>query len=113
VAEALGTIPPLVVETDSDNEAHPPPADINSDFACSRDALGFVVAGGTVTNHSSETSTYSIFVVFEQGGVRLNDARAYVADLQAGQTARWQATALSSTDGELACRVQEVERRAS
>jgi hypothetical protein len=100
-------------ETNSGNNDNPPPEDINEDLACSSQPGVGPTASGTLTNNSSGTSGYIISVGFvDEAGTRVADATAFVNNVQAGQTATWEAPSLS--DGTLysTCEVTNVDRMA-
>jgi hypothetical protein len=101
------------VETDSGNEEHPPPDDINYEtLACTSDDITGAKATGTLTNHSSGLSGYMISVGFlDAAGVRVADATAFVNDVQAGQTTTWEALAFSDV-AYARCEIVSVERNA-
>jgi uncharacterized protein DUF4190 len=100
-------------ETDSGNTEHPPPADINGEPDCTTDPALGPIARGTLTNHSSELSGYMISVDFEDGtGTRVAAGTAIVNNVQAGQTANWEAAALDPDVQFETCEVVSVERLA-
>lgn len=102
-------------ESVSDNETHPPQADLNGDTECTLDELGSVVAKGTLTNHSSKTSSYMMQLSFnDAAGVRFAEAPVFHSDVRAGETVRWEASGLTRpVDGAWTCDVVSVERFSS
>lgn len=112
VAAATPTSGP---ETVSDNTVHPPQADLNDDTECALDQLGGVMARGTLTNHSSQTSSYMIHVSFnDEAGVRFAEAPVFHNDVRAGETVRWDASGFTRPVGaSWTCEVVSVERFSS
>lgn len=102
-------------ESISDNASNPPQADVNGDTECAVDDLGWVVASGSLTNHSSQTSSYTIHVSFNDGAaVRFAEAPAFHNDVRAGETVRWDApTFTRPAEGAWTCEVVSIERFAS
>ena len=111
------TAPPAtsIPESISDNTTNPPQADLNGDTECVLDTLGWVTAQGTLTNHSSETSSYMIQASFnDEAGVRFAEASAFHSDVRAGETVRWDATApRGAPPGPWTCEIVSIERFAS
>jgi hypothetical protein len=100
-------------ETNSGNDENPPPDDINDDLACSTQAGVGPTASGTLTNHSSGTSGYIISVGFvDEAGTRVADGTAIVNNIQAGQTATWEAPSLSDGTTYATCEITNVDRMA-
>jgi Domain of unknown function (DUF4190) len=100
-------------ETDSNNEENPPPEDINDDTSCTTEAGLGPVARGTLTNHSSGLSGYLISVGFlDAAGTRVAEGTAIVNNVQAGQTANWEAPAFDPSVQFETCEVVSVERLA-
>lgn len=102
-------------ETVSDNTTHPPQADLNGDTECTLDELGSVAAKGTLTNHSSQTSAYTLQVSFnDEAGVRFAEAPVIHNDVRAGETVRWDASGFARPEGSAwTCEVVSVERFSS
>jgi hypothetical protein len=102
-------------ETISDNTTHPPQDDLNGDTACSVEGFRGVLAKGTLTNHSSKTSSYTIHVSFnDDAGVRFAEATAFHNDVRAGESVQWDASGFAPPSGEAwTCEVVSVERFAS
>lgn len=103
-------------ETASGNTSNPPQADLNSDIECVTDATtGWVSANGTLTNHSSETSSYMISVSFnDASGTRFEESTAFNNDVRSGETAVWNAAGINEAPGDgWTCAVVSVERFAS
>lgn len=111
---ATGT-PTSGPESISDNASNPPQADLNGDTECAVDDLGWVTARGTLTNHSSQTSSYIIHLSFNDGAaVRFAEAPAFHNDVRAGETVRWDApTFTRPAEGAWTCEVVSIERYAS
>jgi hypothetical protein len=111
------TAPPAasIPESISDNSTNPPQADLNGDTECVLGSLGWVTAQGTLTNHSSETSSYMIHVSFnDEAGVRFAEAPTVHNDVRAGETVRWDATTPQGAPaGSWTCEVVSIERFAS
>jgi uncharacterized protein DUF4190 len=100
-------------ETDSNNTDNPPPADINGEPDCTTDPALGPIARGTLTNHSSGLSGYLISVGFlDAAGTRVAEGTAIVNNVQADQTANWEASALDPGVQFDTCEVVSVERLA-
>lgn len=110
-APAATSIP----ESISDNTTNPPQADLNGDTECVIGTLGWVTAQGTLTNHSSETSSYMMQVSFnDEAGVRFAEAPTAHSDVRAGETVRWDASAPQGAPaGPWTCEIVSIERFAS
>lgn len=82
---------------------------------CKLDEAGFMIATLTVTNNSSDPSTYSIEVAFEStdGKVQYDTGSAFVNELNSGQTTTVEANSLAEPPGEFDCRIADVSRFAS
>lgn len=83
------------------------------EVSCTVDAAGFMVAEIPVTNNSSERSNYFVEVTFEAAdGSQIDTASAAVEALEPGQSTTAAAQTLTEppADGELTCRVVEVDR---
>jgi hypothetical protein len=80
------------VQTSSSNMAHPPQADVNPGWTLgSPDFADYATITGSVTNHSSKTSSYTLhFDLIGANGVRLDDTTAIVNEVQPGQTANFE-----------------------
>jgi hypothetical protein len=100
------------VETNSGNEQNPPPRDVELE-RCFTDDVGDVAAEGTAKNNTSETSSYTIEVTFHAGGRRIAGGNAFLAGVEPGETATWQASDPTDAPAEFDCRVQVVNRFAS
>ena len=91
---AKSTTHPVVsgVQTQSNNETHPPQADVNPGWTLASEGFdNYAKVTGTVTNHSSKTSTYTLhFDLIGSNGVRLDDTTAIVNEVQPGQTANFE-----------------------
>lgn len=98
--------------TSSDNTANPPTADVTVD-ACEVDEFGFVTVPLTVTNHSSEASSYFITIeVTDANDVRVGEALGSVDTLRPEQTAQVDAAGFDdlSGAGAVTCTLLRVER---
>lgn len=107
---------PSGIETNSGNEENAPPDDIDDGWKCEVDSLGQVQATGTLTNHSSETSSYSITVSFNEKGTntRFGDGTAFVNSVRAGEKATWEAITFDEPPAAgFTCEITEVDRYAS
>lgn len=107
--------PTSIPESISDNSTNPPQADLNGDTECVLGTLGWVTAQGTLTNHSSKTSSYMVQVSFnDEAGVRFAEAPTFHNDVRAGETVRWDASAPQGAPaGMWTCEVVSIERFAS
>lgn len=104
-----------IPESVSDNTTNPPQADLNGDTECTLDEIGWVTAQGTLTNHSSETSSYLIHVSFnDEAGIRFHEASAFHNDVRSSETVRWAAfPPHRAPEGPWTCEVVSIERFAS
>lgn len=104
-----------IPESISDNTTNPPQADLNGDTECTIGTIGSVMARGSLTNHSSTTSSYTIHVSFnDAAGVRFAEAAAAHIDVRSGETVLWDATPyVPPVDGAWTCEVVSIERFAS
>lgn len=103
------------VRSFSDNETNPPAEDVVV-TACASDDSGFMLAMGTVTNHSSGASDYYIEVVFETEDevTQLATGNASLSSIEPGQDAPLEASSFTKAPDEgFSCRVTEVNRFAS
>jgi hypothetical protein len=104
--------------TNSGNTEHPPTEDIELS-QCGPgigNAAGgnFVGATGTITNHSSEPSTYLGSVEFvDAGGTRYAESPIASNAVAPGQTVEWSAPTLTEAREGTQCNVTEIERVAS
>lgn len=83
--------------------------------SCQRDAtIGFPAAKVTVTNQSTETSTYAITVSFQSadGTVQHGEGAAFVARLEPGQRTEQtaQGAAQIPADAQVVCKVTSAKR---
>ena len=93
------------------NEKNPPQKDISADdMTCTTDSSGNMKASGTVTNHSSKTSLYSITISFRQNGNEIATGGDFLPSVDAGQTADWTANSGVEADGTFTCRIIEIDR---
>jgi hypothetical protein len=117
--EPVGEEPTAVDEpaegpiTNSGNEENPPTADVTL-TRCEPDDFGFAVAGGVITNNSSEPSTYSITVeVVDGAGVRYGEGYAGSSAVAPGQQVEWESFGAEELRPGSTCNVTQVERFAS
>ena len=94
------------------NSKHPPQDDISaSGMTCTTDSQGNMQASGTVTNHSSSTSTYTISISFRRNGAEIASGSDLLPSVDAGQTATWTAnSAVSGDGGPFTCKITEIDR---
>jgi P pilus assembly chaperone PapD len=70
-------------------------------------------ASGTIVNHSSKPSLYTIHVKFKDGnGNDVGDGIAAVAKVDPNETAKWSATSPVSHKGGVKCTLSSVTRAA-
>jgi len=75
---------------------------------------GHPSAKGTIVNHSSHASVYTIHVKFtDSAGNGVGDGLAAVAKVDAGSTANWHADGSVNAKGSLKCALSSVTRNAS
>jgi hypothetical protein len=100
-------------QTNSGNDTNPPPDDVEL-TDCIADDVGWIKASGTITNHSSEASTYFINVEFvASDGVRYAEGIATSSTVAPDQTAEWEASGLTEAREATTCNVTAVDRYAS
>lgn len=90
--------------------------DVKLDSCGEKDALGFVQAGITVTNDSSEASDYLIEITFasKDGTIQIGTGNTIISNLANGQSKMETVSALEETDQtEIVCTVSSVDRYAS
>ena len=93
------------------NSEHPPQKDISvDDMTCTTDRLGNMQASGTVTNHSSKTSLYSITISFRRNGAEVATGADFLPSVNAGQTASWTANSAVEAADRFSCRIVEIDR---
>ena len=84
--------------------------DLNPALACHRDH-GKLYANGSVTNHSSQSSTYLIEIGFAVAGTRVNSSDAYADEVRPGETAPIETSVHApARDGDVSCWVISVDR---
>ncbi len=72
---------------------------------------GHPTATGTIVNHSSKASLYTIHVKFkDSAGNGVGDGGAAVAKVQPSATATWHATGTQNAKGPLTCDLASVTR---
>jgi hypothetical protein len=75
---------------------------------------GHPSAKGTIMNHSSKSSVYTIHVKFtDAAGNGVGDGLAAVAKVDAGSTANWHADGSLNAKGPLKCTLSSVTRNVS
>jgi len=68
---------------------------------------------GTIVNHSSKSSVYTIHVKFKDAsGNDVGDGVAGVAKVDPNETAKWSATSSLSNKGNVKCSIDSVTRNA-
>ncbi|MCU1496900.1 MAG: hypothetical protein JWM47_853 [Acidimicrobiales bacterium] len=90
--------------------------DVKIDSCGEKDALGFVGAGITVTNDSTDPSDYMIEITFtsKDGKVQIGTGNTIISNLANGQSKTEKINALEETDQtEIVCTVSNVDRYAS
>jgi hypothetical protein len=104
--------------TNSGNEENPPPEDI--ELAECGPGVGnpaggsFIGAAGTITNHSSEPSSYVFTVEFvTPDGTRYAESPGSASAVAPDQTAEWSAPTVEEARPDTECRVTQVDRFAS
>lgn len=121
VALALGLGSCIVLAVAVDDAAEDIEADLEAedereaedvgDPECRVDDLGFMEAELTVTNNSSERSSYFIDVTFEApDGSQIETGAMVVNDLEPNQSKTDVAATFTEPGGEFTCRVVDVER---
>ena len=72
---------------------------------------GHPSAGGSILNHSSQTSLYTIHVKFaDSAGNGVGDGVAVVARVDSGTTATWHASGTLDAKGKVTCSLSSVTR---
>jgi hypothetical protein len=75
---------------------------------------GRPTASGTILNHSSKTSRYTIHVKFyDSSGNAVGDGLSAVASVDADQTAKWDTTGTLNAKGPVTCKLESVTRNQS
>ena len=99
------------IKSSSFNTEHPPQRDISvDDMDCTVDSSGDMMASGTVKNHSSKTSVYTVTISFRRNGVEVASASDVLPTVDAGQTASWTANSATPAQGPFICKIYEIER---
>jgi hypothetical protein len=111
--KAAGTIAKAstATTTKASVAANPPEADVAVQ-KCAADG-GKPAASLTVVNHSSKRSDYVISAGFVSGGVRGDDATAFITDLKPGQTVTVAMTGTKPAGEDFTCDPYRVDRIAS
>ncbi|HEY5153231.1 MAG TPA: hypothetical protein VIJ47_00760, partial [Acidimicrobiales bacterium] len=93
------------------NEKNPPQKDISADdMTCTTNSSGNMEASGTVTNHSSKTSLYSITISFRRNGTEVATGADFLPSVNAGQTGKWVANSGVEANGSFSCKIVEIDR---
>ena len=93
------------------NAKHPPQDDVSpGSMQCTTDSSGNMQASGTITNHSSNASTYTISVSFRQNGAEVGNGSDVVPRVSADGTATWTVNSVTTADGSFSCKITDVER---
>lgn len=101
-------------QTASGNTENPPPDDVELTTCANDPALGLAKVGGTITNHSSKPSDYTISVEFVTGNdVRYAEAIHLSTTVAPDQTVEWEEFGTGEWREGTTCRVTSVERFAS
>jgi hypothetical protein len=100
--------------TSSGNMSHPPQDDVKI-TSCSVDStLNFPSAKLTITNHSSQPSSYMIQIEFvNSSGARVSDGYAAENTVRPGQTVYATAQGTDQVQGQVVCKAVSVDRIAS
>jgi hypothetical protein len=101
------------IDTDSENDTNPPPADLVGRSRCDTTDSGLARATGSVVNHSSKPSEYDIGVEFSTPDGRFATGHAHVSELGHGRTMEWVVVIDASPPAHFTCEVVEVQRYAS
>jgi uncharacterized lipoprotein NlpE involved in copper resistance len=83
--------------------------------SCGKDALGDVDVKGTAKNDTSKRSDFDIAVAItdKSGKTQLGTTDAFAQNVEAGQTAQWDAPTTVTWKPGLVCKVSTVNRTAS
>jgi hypothetical protein len=101
------------VSTLSNNDSHPPQADV-AISKCSTDEIGLPNVELTITNHSTGRSNYMISVnLLDASGTKVGDGTAVSNNVDPGQVAIEKALASSNERTFATCKVVSVDRFAS
>jgi hypothetical protein len=75
---------------------------------------GHPTATGTIANHTSKASLYTIHVQFtDPSGNKVGDGIAAVAKVGSGATAKWHANGTEAVKGSVKCSLSQVTRTES
>jgi hypothetical protein len=75
---------------------------------------GKPTASGTIVNHSSKTSRYTVHVKFyDSSGNAVGDGISAVGSVDADETAKWDATGSLDAKGPVTCKLDSVTRNQS
>ena len=88
--------------------------DVTVDRCDAQPGLGWAIAGGTITNDSSGTSTYFLELnILDAAGTVVGNTFASVANVPAGGNATWEAPSAVELPEGGQCKLTSVERMAS
>ncbi|HEV7523981.1 MAG TPA: FxLYD domain-containing protein [Acidimicrobiia bacterium] len=77
--------------------------------SCSSPTGGHPTARGTIVNHSSKASAYTIHVTFtDASGNNVGDGLAAVAKVEPGAHASWHANGTLNAKGPLTCKISST-----
>lgn len=105
----------LLVVSASDDDDHPPRKDV-AITACAPNGLGgYWRTEGTIVNHSSERSDYTVRIGYFKGATRIGSSSTFESDVDPGARVTWDSGDISSGDvaGPVQCRIIDVSRHAS
>ena len=75
---------------------------------------GKPTAAGTIVNHSSKTSAYTVHVKFyDSSGNAVGDGLSVVASVDPDETARWDTKGSLNAKGPVTCKLDSVTRNVS
>jgi hypothetical protein len=99
------------IKSSSLNTTNPPQRDISADdMKCTTDSLGNMVAAGTVTNHSSKASVYTVTISFRRNSVEVGTGIDVLPSVSAGEKASWTANSSTPANGSFSCKIYDIER---
>jgi hypothetical protein len=90
---------------------HPPQDDVSADsMKCTTDSSGNMQASGTVNNHTSGSSSYTITLSFRKNGAEVGTGLDVIPSVNPGGNATWTASSTTLADGSFTCKITDVER---
>jgi len=99
------------VDTESGNTEHPPPADVAITTCAPDPDVGWILAAGTITNHTSKASTYFVQVEFvDANGIRYAEGITSSSTVAPGQAVEWEASGLTEARAGGKCKLISVDR---